>query len=128
MENWADSITANEDLNSIFIGGHIANSQLLPVDDFWASGAAQIGRIELDYNRWVWSKVMKRSGGDIQPGIKTISALAIDPQGTKVAACATRIKAESRGYDNNFIFVLNAANGDRVSSLLVLKSSLNIYS
>ena len=54
----ADSIIAHDGLNSLFIGGHISAGNLL--NPAWTSGAAQVGRLELINNTWVWSKVMVR--------------------------------------------------------------------
>ena len=70
----ADAIVAHEDLNSLFIGGHISAGMLL--NPAWTSGAAQIGRLELDNNTWVWSKVMIRKPN--LASLLTISALAVD--------------------------------------------------
>ena len=70
----ADAIVAHEGLNSLFIGGHISAGMLL--NPSWTSGAAQIGRLELDNNTWVWSKVMIRKSN--LASLAVISALAVD--------------------------------------------------
>ena len=100
-------------MNALFVGGYISAGQLL--NPAWTSGAAQVGRLELTNNTWVWSKVIVRKT-DIGSKFK-IKSLAVDRQGMRVAAFGMK------GDDNKYLFLLNAATGEIESDLLEIRSS-----
>ena len=56
-ETHASAIATDLEETAIYVGGQILNPALLPEDAIWASGAAQMGRIDLQNNNWRWSKV-----------------------------------------------------------------------
>ena len=109
---------AHENLNALFVGGFISAGQLL--DLTWTSGAAQVSRLELVNNTWLWSKVMIRKSDDAS--LLTVTALAVDNNGKRVAAYGT--KPEATDFENSFIFILDAATGEIEFDLHALKSDL----
>ena len=74
---------------------------------------AHIGRIQLQTNVWAWSKLIT----DSTNGIQSISALAVDLEGLKIAAFG--VKPDF--VDTVYLFVLDAATGAQVSGLLKLE-------
>ena len=103
-------------MNALFVGGYISAGQLL--NPAWTSGAAQVGRLELTNNTWVWSKVIVRKT-DIGSKFKIVS-LAVGPKGMRVAALG-----KMRGF-YKYIFLLNAATGETESDLLRIKSRFTL--
>ena len=73
---------------------------------------AHVGRIQLDSNVWAWSKLMTDKPDNL---IQMVTGLAVDPQGSKVAAVAKESNRLKR-----FIFVLDARTGSLVSPMQIL--------
>ena len=68
---------------------------------------AHVGRIEYHSKVWAWSKIMT----DLPTkGLDTVTALAVDPSGSKLAVIGHKFER-----DINFIFVLDTATGSQVS-------------
>ena len=65
---------------------------------------AHVGRIQLDSkNVWAWSKLITDKPNN---SLQTVTGLAVDPKGSKVAAVASNDVA-----DIHFIFVLDSHTG-----------------
>ena len=64
---------------------------------------------------WLWSKVMAKNGYTTDDGLKSISALAVDPQGINIAVHGGMPLSLSSNMAESYIFVLDAATGGKVS-------------
>ena len=108
----ADSLAASEVLNALFVGGSLTQT----VWQIGGKDSAYVGRLDVDSSSWAWQRHF------IAPGdtMHTITALALDDGGTKLACY---------GYDSplvddtsrvGFLFVLDPATGATVSGVMRL--------
>lgn len=115
VQNEARAITEHASLKSLFVGGSITQAAFKPRPDLTFVEWAQVGRISLEKSNWLWTKTMT----DSVNSLKTITALAVNPAGTKLA-----VHGESGGLDlNSFFFVLSADSGAPVSKLMKVQYS-----
>ena len=77
---------------------------------------AHIGRLQLGPNIWVWHKVMKDAKAPY--AAFTVTTLAVDPQGARMAAIAS--SKTSDGTTSCYMFALDTSTGAQVTDLLAI--------
>ena len=73
---------------------------------------------------WVWSEQFKAIG---YTKLTTVTALAVDPQGQKLACYGENTNLNDPDSVHGFLFVLDVTNGKAVSDLTVLIHSDAAY-
>lgn len=105
QETWMQSMAASETLNALFVGGETKAGKLLGDSN---SETAIIMRLDLEQNTWVWSKAFRCGACQMT----TITALAVNPDGTKLAASGVMRNGVDFKYDErSYIFVVKTADG-----------------
>lgn len=108
-----------ETLNAIFVGGSLTQSA-------WQVGgknSAHVGRINADSAQWVWQKQF------LEPGdaMHSITALSINPAGTKLACYGWENPLVNLGATDGFIFILDPGSGATASGMMKLTFSTPGY-
>lgn len=111
--NQAQAVTLHSGLNAIFVGGKIKTDDLFPASAT-QTNLAQVGRINLINNFWSWTKLISTTAQDFTK----ISALAVEPSGTKVAVLGDK---PSTFY--GFVVLLDTTTGATVSGVLKMVHS-----
>lgn len=99
---WLQTAASSETLNAVFIGGYTET------DDINGRGGNYpvIARLDLDQNTWAWRKGFDCAGCFLE----TITALAVSPDGQKLAAHGS--KWSNFGYDTDvYIFIVRTEDG-----------------
>ena len=81
-------------------------------------GWAHVGRINLSSRMWVWQKQFSES---VEQKLTTVTALAIDPQGMKIACYG--YSATDTNSAIGYLFVLDTNSGAILSGLMKLDNN-----
>lgn len=109
--NTGSAITYSEPLDSLFTAGSITQKVWL----HGLAGWAHVGRIKLSSRTWHWHKQLAKS--DMED-LNIVTAIAVDPAGTKVACYGYSSADLLADSTDGYIFVLDASTGMLVSGLM----------
>ena len=123
QHNAATAIATHDSLNAIFTGG-IINQPLwiIPVAAY-----AFVGKLNVSTAMWSWQKKVTSTQDNLS--LTTLTALSVDPTGTKLACHGMNWELKSKPVNPatnlGYLFVLNASNGAVVSGLLKMTHTSN---
>ena len=112
------SAASSETLNALFVGGYS--------EAFLINAAAKldfpiIARLDLAQNTWSWRKVFDLTSFTMD----TVSALALNPDGTSLAAHGTAYSTSFVIDHRAFIFIVRAEDGHYLSDVHVITHALD---
>ena len=120
--NAATAIATHGGLNAIFTGGRLTQSEWLSP----LAAYAFVGRIDVTSRMWTWQKKLTAQDSST---LTTVTALSVDPGGTKVACHGMdwqfTVEPANPATNVGYLFVLDASNGAVVSGLLKMTHSEN---